>query len=53
MRLAAEPAHEAAGEQVLLDRELREAVASFEHLDEAALDQLGRLDPVDRLVPPQ
>src|SRR5947209_10633705 len=39
----------AAGEEVLLDREVLEDVPALHHLDDSALDDLGRVLPVDRL----
>src|SRR5439155_1298723 len=41
----------AAGEEVLLDGEVLEDVPSLHHLDDAPLDDLGRVLPVDRLPP--
>src|SRR5438093_160822 len=38
----------AAGEEVLLDREVLEDVPALHHLDDSTLDDLGRVLPVDR-----
>ncbi len=40
----------AAGEQVLLDREVLEAVAAFHHLADAALHECRRIEAVDALA---